>query len=121
MKILIIDDEEGICEMLSEMCELELKDIQVERAYSAEEAFKKLASGAYDMVISDIKMRKMDGVELYHKLNAENFGGMPFVFLSGTPETYWKIPPTAKFFEKPVKMQVLFDYIREVRLQRCGA
>ncbi|MBI2944036.1 MAG: response regulator [Candidatus Wallbacteria bacterium] len=117
MKILIIDDEPGICDMLVEMCQLESEDFRVEQAQSAEEAYQKICDARYDIIISDVKMRNMDGVELYHKIHAENRGGMPFVFLSGTPETFWKIPKDAKFFEKPVKLRILFDYIKEVASQ----
>ncbi len=115
MKILFIDDEEGICDMLVEMCQLESEDFDVDQALSAEEAYVKICRSRYDIIISDIKMRNMDGVELYEKLQKEERGGVPFVFLSGTPETYWKIPRGSKFFEKPVKLRTLFDYIREVR------
>ena len=121
MKILIIDDEEGICDMLAEMCQLESDAFRVERALSAEEAYGKLCTLRYDVAISDVKMKKMDGVELYHKLERENRGGTPFVFLSGTPETYWKIPEGTKFFEKPVKLRTLFDYIRDLEASMSPA
>ncbi len=111
MKILVIDDEEGICDLLVEMCRCQSDDYEVDQALSAEEAYVKLCGNHFDVVISDVKMKNLSGVDLYERLKQEDRCHMPFVFLSGTPETYWRIPDGCKFFEKPVRLQALFDHL----------
>ena len=60
-KILIVDDEKAIRESL----EIVLKDegYKAETAADGEEALEKLRTENYDVVITDIKMPKLDGME----------------------------------------------------------
>ncbi len=64
-KILIVDDEKIIRESL----EIFLKDegYSAETAADGEEALQKIKSGNYDVVVTDIKMPKLDGIELIQK------------------------------------------------------
>lgn len=63
-KILIVEDEAAIRRVLVKILEEESSDYVVESAENGEEALKKIVSEDYDLVISDIKMPKMDGEEL---------------------------------------------------------
>lgn len=64
-KVLIVDDEKVIRESL----ELLLKDegYKAETAADGEEALQKISSDDYDVVLTDIKMPKLDGIELMQK------------------------------------------------------
>jgi DNA-binding NtrC family response regulator len=64
-KILIIEDDVKIRSILKEIM-LE-KDHDVEEAADGQEGLKKLEAGAYDLCICDIKMPKMDGLEVLQK------------------------------------------------------
>lgn len=63
-KILIVEDEAAIRRVLVKILEEESSDYVVESAENGEEALKKIVNEDYDLVISDIKMPKMDGEEL---------------------------------------------------------
>ena len=63
MRILVVDDDDGICRSLKEI--LEGDGCRVESANDGEEAMAKLAAGRFDAVVSDVVMPKMDGYELY--------------------------------------------------------
>lgn len=67
VKILIVDDEKAIRESL----ELLLRDegYKAETAADGEEALEKIKTDNYDLVITDIKMPKLDGIELLRKTN----------------------------------------------------
>lgn len=69
-KILIVDDEKSIREFLEIM--LKKEGYKVGSAVSAEEALKLFNNSNYELVISDIKMSGMDGVELLRKIKEIN-------------------------------------------------
>jgi len=61
-KILVVDDEIGIRQSLKKI--LEKEGYEVLTASNGEEAFKVIRSEAVDLLISDIRMAGMDGLEL---------------------------------------------------------
>ena len=61
-KILVVDDEMGIRESLQKI--LEKEGFEVESASNGEEAFRIIRGGGIDLLISDIRMAGMDGLEL---------------------------------------------------------
>src|SRR6266567_4028771 len=73
--ILICDDERSICEMLD--ITLRREGYKVETVNSGEAAKKKLESALYDVIVTDIKMPNMDGIEVLrqaHKLSPDSAG-----------------------------------------------
>ena len=84
--ILIVDDEKPIRGSLREI--LEYEKYQVDEAQEGEEGLKMIADGNYDLVLCDIKMPKMDGLEVLQKAFVAGFGGQ-FIMISahGTIET----------------------------------
>lgn len=80
MKILIIDDEKAICSTLKEI--LEYEKYNVDLASDGAEGIKKFQSTEYDLVLCDIKMPKMDGLEVLAKIQ-ELKPEVPVVMISG--------------------------------------
>ncbi len=71
--ILICDDERSICEMLD--ITLRREGYKVETVNSGEAAKRKLESALYDVIVTDIKMPNMDGIEVLrqaHKLSPDS-------------------------------------------------
>jgi two-component system, NtrC family, nitrogen regulation response regulator NtrX len=64
-KILIIEDDSKIRAILREI--LEEKEHDVEEAADGIDGFKKLEGGTFDLCLCDIKMPKMDGMEVLEK------------------------------------------------------
>ena len=65
-KILIVDDDKGICESLEEL--LRVEEYQADSASSGEIALEALAGEKYDLVLLDIRMPGIDGVEVMHEI-----------------------------------------------------
>ncbi|PLV56342.1 response regulator [Thermotoga sp. SG1] len=65
-KILVVDDEPNMRELLRE--ELEEEGYEVETAENGEEALKKFSTGDYDLMILDIEMPGMNGLEVAGKI-----------------------------------------------------
>ena len=79
-KILIIDDERSIRNSLKDI--LEYEKYNVEEAEDGQRGMEKLKTGKYDLVFCDIKMPKMDGLELLEKATSMGID-VPIVMISG--------------------------------------
>ena len=78
--ILIIDDERAIRKTLSEI--LGYEGFKVEEAADGEEGLKKFQSNPFDVVLCDIKMPKLDGIEFLSKASETN-PDVPIIMISG--------------------------------------
>jgi DNA-binding NtrC family response regulator len=113
-KILIIDDEKSIRYTLREI--LEYEKYQIDEAKDGEEGLEMFTKNDYDVVLCDIKMPKMDGMEVLAK--ATELGKeSQFIMISahGTIET--AVDATKKgaydFIQKPPDLNRLLLTVRE--------
>jgi two-component system, NtrC family, nitrogen regulation response regulator NtrX len=79
-KILIVDDSEDIREILAEL--LSLSDFEVLQAEDGEKGYNLIKENRFDIVIADVLMPKMTGLELFRKVSEDGYE-MEFVLLSG--------------------------------------
>jgi len=63
LKILVVDDDAGVCRSLRDL--LEAERCRVQTAASGQQAMERLAREPFDLVLSDVVMPDMDGYELY--------------------------------------------------------
>jgi two-component system nitrogen regulation response regulator NtrX len=78
--ILIIDDEKAIRKTLSEI--LSYEGYKIDEAGDGEEGLKKFKEKSYDVVLCDIKMPKLDGIEFLDKAREAN-PDVPVIMISG--------------------------------------
>ena len=78
--ILLIDDEKSIRKTLREI--LEYEGYLVDEASDGSEGFRMIQEGDYDIVLCDIKMPKMDGMEVLEKSQVAH-ADVPFIMISG--------------------------------------
>ncbi|MEE1898840.1 response regulator [Flavobacterium rakeshii] len=81
-KILIIEDEAAIRRVLSKILAEENDSYKIEEAEDGQQGIEKIKENDFDLVLCDIKMPKMDGVEVLEevkKIKPE----IPFVMISG--------------------------------------
>lgn len=78
--ILIIDDEKAIRKTLTEI--LGFEGYKIDEAADGEEGLKKFKEKNYDLVLCDIKMPKLDGIEFLEKAKEINYE-TPIIIISG--------------------------------------
>jgi DNA-binding NtrC family response regulator len=78
--ILIIDDEKAIRKTLTEI--LSFEGYKIDEAADGEEGLKRFNEKAYDLVLCDIKMPKLDGIEFLEKAKMTN-PDIPIIMISG--------------------------------------
>jgi DNA-binding response OmpR family regulator len=78
--ILVVDDSEAICKALRDV--LTMSGYAVRTAPSGERALQILETAQMDLIISDLKMSGMSGIQLLKKVK-EKTPSLPFIILSG--------------------------------------
>ena len=78
--ILIIDDEKAIRKTLTEI--LSFEGYKIDEAADGEEGVKKFKEKTFDLVLCDIKMPKLDGIEFLQKAGEIN-PDVPIIMISG--------------------------------------
>lgn len=81
-KILIIEDEEPIRRVLVRILIDENKNFQITEAKNGKEGISYLKKEKFDLVLCDIKMPKMDGIEVLQETKTNNIN-IPFIILTG--------------------------------------
>ncbi|ABF92094.1 sigma-54 dependent DNA-binding reponse regulator [Myxococcus xanthus DK 1622] len=67
-RVLVVDDDAGVRFTLREMLK-SLSGVEVDEAVDGEDALEKLSARPYELVISDLRMPRMDGMELVRRLS----------------------------------------------------
>ena len=112
-KILIIDDERAIRSTLREI--LEYEDYQVEDVDNGIDGLEMIAKNDYDLVLCDIKMNRMDGLEvLTEGLTIKP--DLPFIMISGHGTVETAVEASRKgafdFISKPPDLNRLLITVR---------
>ena len=81
-KILIIEDEEPIRRVLVRILTEEDASFDVHEAIDGKDGLNKLKNNNYDLVLCDIKMPKLDGIEVLEKVKFSK-KMLPFIMLTG--------------------------------------
>ena len=111
--LLIIDDEKAIRKTLIEI--LAFEGYKVDEAADGEEGLKKFKEKAFDLVLCDIKMPKLDGLEFLQKAGEIN-PDVPIIMISGHGNIETAVEAVKKgafdFISKPPDLNRLLITIR---------
>lgn len=111
--LLIIDDEKAIRKTLTEI--LSFEGYKIEEASDGEEGLKKFKEKVFDVVLCDIKMPKIDGLEFLQKATESN-PDVPIIMISGHGNIETAVEAVKKgaydFIQKPPDLNRLLITIR---------
>jgi len=115
-KIIIIDDEKGILSTYKEY--FDKRGFIVDTACDGSEGFEKLSEGEFDVAIIDIKMPKMDGIELTGKIREKGID-TSLIILTGHGGEEEAINAVnlgvdAWFGKAEIEMNKLLDKVKEL-------
>jgi YesN/AraC family two-component response regulator len=118
---MVVDDERDILSIIKRGLELKNR-FQVDTFIDAEhalESLKKKPNDYYDLVLTDIRMPKINGFELYRRIK-ENNPHMKIVFITAfeiNKEEFTKVIPSVDvldFISKPVSMSTLINKLTSI-------
>ena len=118
MKILVVDDEEGARELFSTI--LTDEGYEVTLANNGEEALALFKNNPFNLVITDIKMPVMDGLQLLQEIR--KIGSKTDVIMVtayGEVESYLKAMSlgAAEYINKPIRIKELKRIVHNVLTQ----
>ena len=117
-KILIIDDEAAIRGALKEI--LEYESFEVDEAEDGLQGLKKLEKESYDLIFCDIKMPKMDGIEVLEKLKEKEVEA-PVIIITGHGSVETAVEALKKgaydFIQKPLDLNRVLVTVRNASNQ----
>jgi len=107
-RVLIIDDEQMIRELLQQA--LNRLDYVVDTAENAASGMLKFDRGAYDLVITDVRMPGSDGHSVVHHIRQSKRENTPVIGVSGTP---WLLQNGEfdRVLQKPFTLQSLLEEV----------
>ena len=114
MDILLVDDNEDFLNLVKEV--LNESGYAVYTASDGVEGCNVLASSDIDLIISDIRMPRLDGIKLHAFARAtDRYKTTKFVFISGAKEAYEdvvKLNPTVDYFlDKRITLDDLVKFV----------
>ena len=120
-RIMVVDDERDILSIIKRGLELKNR-FRVDTfmdAESALESLKKKPNDYYDLVLTDIRMPKINGFELFRRIKESN-PQMKIVFITAfeiNKEEFTKVIPSLDvldFISKPVSMSILINKLNSI-------
>ena len=114
-KILIVDDNPHMCNLLNDI--LEIFDYQGVKAKDGEEALGFLKKNDYQMVITDLRMPNLGGMDLLKKIKDEN-PSLPVVVITafGKSDTQKDVMAARAdgYLAKPFKVNEIEDLLKKL-------
>ncbi len=98
-RVLVVDDEEVICQSVNKI--LKKKKLEVDTAFSAQEALAKMSELNYDVVLTDLMMPEVTGMQLLETIKAKE-PSISVIMITGYP--------TIRTAVQAIKLGA-FDYI----------
>ena len=120
-RIMVVDDERDILSIVKRGLESKNR-FQVETFIDAESALESLKENSgdyYDLVLTDIRMPKINGFELYRRIKESN-PNMKIVFITAfeiNKDEFSKVIPSVDvidFISKPVSMSTLITKLNSI-------
>jgi signal transduction histidine kinase len=132
-RVVIVDDDPALLQALSQALQLRLGEVNVETFESAHAALDRLAAVEVDVVVADIKMPKMDGLQLLTRIR-ELRPDTPTLLITGHGEhelavqalrggayDYVQKPVDRDYFVGSLRRAVHMHQLnREIKLQRVA-
>ena len=115
MLVLVVDDEESLCELLAEVL---AGEYEVIKAYNGKVAYELARDKKPDVIISDVMMPHMSGVELLKALRSDQeTEHIPVILLSAAPLKA-KVAEASAFLTKPFEIEVLEKVVAKVAQEK---
>lgn len=116
IRILIVDDDVQIRKLLGDGLRLADEAYEVITVATAEAAIEEIEQSEIHLLISDMRLPNLSGLDLIAYLRARRFQ-VPVILITGHPDVnlqaYQKVLDITAYFYKPVRMSDLIDCVHQ--------
>ncbi len=116
MKVLFVEDEPALRESVALF--LEIQDYNIRTAVDGQYAWEMISTFQPDLIITDIKMPRMSGIELLAKVRNSTYSDLPIIITSAYSHNDWvdeaKTLGITSYIIKPFSFVDLNDAIQQV-------
>ncbi|BDD89438.1 response regulator [Desulfofustis limnaeus] len=116
-KVLVVDDEEDMLWMLQRNLNKGMSDVEILAARSGEEALAVLSDTAVNLVITDINMPGMNGLDLLIEIN-NRYPDTGVIIMTAYPSSAYEreamMSGSLRFIEKPFDIKDMRDIVKNV-------
>lgn len=120
LKICVVDDDKALCDSLKEI--LAANGYDVDTAYSGNEVVEKIKNEVFKILILDIRLPDINGVEVYERIKKLN-SNVGVIFISGyaTDENVNEIiqKNNYTYLQKPFEPDNLIKMIENIKEKKC--
>ena len=122
IKVMVVDDEKDILRIIKRDLEADTNSFRVDTFSSSElalQAFDNHPKDYYDLILTDIRMPKINGFELYRRIKEKN-PSMKIAFITAfeiNKEEFNKVLPSIDvkdFIIKPISMSHLIVKLKSI-------
>jgi DNA-binding NtrC family response regulator len=121
IKVLIVDDEVALANTLAQR--LKMRDLQVETVYNGEEALSRLKQEEPDVMVLDLRMPGMQGMEVLKEVK-KTHSHIQVIILTGhgtdKEEEEARTLGGFGFLKKPADIETLADKIKDAFREKCA-
>lgn len=118
-KVLLVDDEEDFTKALAQR--LEVRGLRVKTVNCGQDAVQVVGEQSFDVIILDLAMPGMDGLETLRKIKSEHLDA-EIIMLTGHASIKSSVEAmkigAEDLMEKPVDLSALMDKIEELHKKR---
>ncbi|MGR3319694.1 MAG: response regulator [Candidatus Anammoxibacter sp.] len=119
-KVLVIDDEDLMCDLIEQV--LSMKDYSITTLTNSADALEEIKQKKdYDIIVADIRMPKVSGIDLLRASNAQNMN-YQFILITGfynllAPDILKSLKPFG-FIKKPFDINTLVATVEQALLKK---
>jgi predicted regulator of Ras-like GTPase activity (Roadblock/LC7/MglB family)/DNA-binding response OmpR family regulator len=122
-RVLVVDDEEDMLWMLQRNLNKGMQDVEILAAKSGEEALVVLSDKSVNLVITDINMPGMSGLDLLIEIN-NKYPDTGVIIMTAYPSSAYEnkamMSGSLRFIEKPFDIKELRTIVEEVLKEDVG-
>jgi len=108
--VLVVDDDREIASIITDL--LADEGYATAAAFDGQQALERLDREEIDLLVSDIRMPRLDGIGLVHRLRERGWE-KPIVLMSAV-ETAHPGEDGVVFLRKPVDLDILIDVVQQL-------
>ncbi|MCF8145311.1 MAG: response regulator [Deltaproteobacteria bacterium] len=121
-RVLLVDDEEDFVRTLSER--LQMRDLDSQTAFDGEEALELMEDGIPDVMVLDLKMPGIDGMEVLRRMK-KLYPGVQVIILTGhgsdKDEAEARRLGAFEYLQKPVNLEYLMAVLKRAYQKKVEA